>query len=386
MTATDIERPEPAAADATQDATQGDTLAAMQILLAANIPVLLWGDPGTGKTHTIEAFARRAGWETVSVIASIHDPTDFAGLPVRTDAGVVFEPPAWARRTAQGDGVSLVFFDEVNTAVPATQNALMRVVLEGRVGDLHLGDGVRFAAAANPPEHNSAAWDLSAPLANRFAHLDWPVSYQDWKAGYLGGWPDPEPLDLDAAAVDPHGREMVKWMQASFLATRPGLVCEVPDNATTARGWPSPRSWERLAECFAIADTAAASDEVRWLVASALVGDGAAAEYLAYLRNLDLPDPAELLAHPAGFGELQRSDRQLAALDAVVAAAAADPACWRDAFRVCIVAAGCGAPDIAAAAAMRLAHTKPATARLPPGHEVFAQILTDAGLLTDPDT
>ena len=382
MTAVKTDQPEPAVG-----VTQADTLAAMQILLAAGVPVLLWGDPGTGKTHTIEAFAHRAGWETVSVIASIHDPTDFAGLPVRTDAGVVFEPPAWARRTAAGDGVSLVFFDEVNTAVPATQNALMRVVLEGRVGDLHLGEGVRFAAAANPPQHNSAAWDLSAPLANRFAHLEWPVSYHDWKAGYLGGWPDPAPLHIDADAVDAHGLEMVKWMQASFLATRPALVCEVPDNATAnMRGWPSPRSWERLAECLAIADTAQTSAEVRLLVASALVGDGAAAEYLSYLRNLDLPDPAELLAHPAGFAELQRSDQQLAALDAVVAAAAEDPKRWRDAFRVCIVAASCGAPDIAASAAMRLAKTMPAAAALPPGYEVFTDILTDAGLLTDPDT
>ena len=383
MTAVETEQPE---ADPGVGVTQADTLAAMQILLAAGIPVLLWGDPGTGKTHTIEAFAQQAGWETVSVIASIHDPTDFAGLPVRTEAGVVFEPPAWARRTAQAGGVSLVFFDEVNTAVPATQNALMRVVLEGRVGDLHLGAGVRFAAAANPPQHNSAAWDLSAPLANRFAHLDWPVSYRDWKAGYLGGWPDPAPLHIDADAVDPHGLEMVKWMQASFLATRPALVCEVPDSTTNMRGWPSPRSWERLAECLAIADTAQTTDEVRLLVASALVGDGAAAEYLSYLRNLDLPDPAELLAHPAGFAELQRSDQQLAALDAVVAAAAEDPKRWRDAFRVCIVAASCGAPDIAASAAMRLAKTMPAAATLPAGYEVFTDILTDAGLLTDPDT
>ena len=382
MTAVKTDQPESAAVGV----TQADTLAAMQILLTANVPVLLWGDPGTGKTHTIEAFAHQAGWETVSVIASIHDPTDFAGLPVRTEAGVVFEPPAWARRTAAAAGMSLVFFDEVNTAVPATQNALMRVVLEGRVGDLHLGEGVRFAAAANPPEHNSAAWDLSAPLANRFAHLEWPVSYRDWKAGYLGGWPDPEPLDIDADAVDAHVLEMVKWMQASFLATRPALVCEVPEGATNMRGWPSPRSWERLAECLAIADTAQTSAEVRLLVASALVGDGAAAEYLSYLRNLDLPDPAELLAHPAGFGELQRSDQQLAALDAVVAAAAEDPKRWRDAFRVCIVAASCGAPDIAASAAMRLAKTMPAAAALPPGYEVFTDILTDAGLLTDPDT
>lgn len=367
-------------------ATQTDTLTAMQILLAAGVPVLLWGDPGTGKTHTIEAFARRAGWHTVSVIASIHDPTDFAGLPVRTDAGVVFEPPAWARRAAQGDGVSLVFFDEVSTATPATQNALMRVVLEGRVGDLRLGEGVRFAAAANPPSQNSAAWDLSAPLANRFAHLQWPVSFEDWKAGYLGGWPDPEPLDIDPGTVDPYSREMVRLLQASFLTTRPALVCDVPDNAAETRGWPSPRSWERLADCLAIADVAQVTDEVRLLVASALVGDGAAAEYLAYLRNLDLPDPSQLLEHPAGFGELQRTDQQLAALDAVVAAATTDPKRWRDAFRVCIVAAGCGAPDVAASAAIRLAEIKPTAVGLPPGHEVFAQILTDAGLLEDPDT
>ena len=367
-------------------ATQADTLAAMQILFAADIPVLLWGDPGTGKTHTIEAFAQRAGWQTVSVIASIHDPTDFAGLPVRTDAGVVFEPPAWARRTAEYDGVSLVFFDEVNTATPATQNALMRVVLKGRVGDLDLGEGVRFAAAANPPSQNSAAWDLSAPLANRFAHLDWPVGFEDWKAGYLSGWPAPEPFDLDPAAVDPYTAEMVKLLQTSFLATRPALLCEAPDNGAAPRGWPSPRSWERLAHCLAIADTAQVSDNVRLLIAAALVGDGAAVEYLAYLRNLDLPDPKELLAHPATFGELRRTDQQLAALDAVVAAAAANPKRWRDAFRVCIVAASCGAPDVAASAAMRLAQSKPAAAGLPPGHEVFAQILTDAGLLNDSNT
>lgn len=382
MTMTTQHRGGPAAAGATQT----DTLAAMQILLAAGIPVLLWGDPGTGKTHTIESFAKRAGWRTVSVIASIHDPTDFAGLPVRTEAGVVFEPPAWARRAAESDGVSLVFFDEVNTATPATQNALMRVVLEGRVGDLHLGDGVRFAAAANPPTQNSAAWDLSAPLANRFAHLQWPVAFEDWRAGYLGGWPDPEPLELDPSAVDPYSRQLVRLLQASFLATRPALVCEVPPSGAALRGWPSPRSWERLAECLAMADTAEVSDEVRLLVASALVGDGAAVEYLAYLSNLDLPDPRELLDHPAKFGELRRTDQQLAALDAVVAAAAADPERWSDAFKVCIVAAGCGAPDVAASAAMRLARAKPTAVSLPSGHEAFAQILTDADLLEDPDT
>ena len=50
------------------------------------------------------------------MIASLHEPTDFSGLPVRSPGGVVFEPPAWARQIADHPGERLVFFDEVNTA------------------------------------------------------------------------------------------------------------------------------------------------------------------------------------------------------------------------------------------------------------------------------
>lgn len=364
-------------------ATQQETLAAMQVLLTAEVPVLLWGDPGTGKTQTVESFAWEAGWHMESVIASLHDPTDFGGLPVRSESGVVFEPPAWARRVADCDGDCLVFFDEVNTATPATQNALMRVVLEGRVGELDLGAGVRFAAAANPPSQNSGAWDLSAPLANRFAHLDWPVTLEEWKTGYLGQWPTPAPLDAGSSRADAEAAAArFKVTQAAFLTSRPALLCAVPETDLMAsRGWPSPRSWERLARCLAAAEAAGASETVRMLIAAALVGEGTAAEYVAYLRNLDLPDPQRLLDDPGSFAELERSDQQFVALEAVLAAVAADPKRWRDGFTVCIAAAALGAPDVAAAVAARLVKIKPATTRLPSGYEVFAEILADAGLL-----
>ncbi len=363
-------------------ATQRETLAAMQVLLEAGVPVLLWGDPGTGKTQTVESFAREAGWHVESVIASLHDPTDFGGLPVRSDAGVTFEPPAWARRVAAHGGECLVFFDEVNTATPATQNALMRVVLEGRVGELDLGAGVRFVAAANPPAQNSGAWDLSAPLANRFAHLDWPVGLEEWKAGYLGGWPRLAPLDMVPSRASEAAEARFKVIQAAFLTSRPALLCAVPETDSMAsRGWPSPRAWERLARCLAVAEAASAGETVRMLIAAALVGEGAAAEYVAYLRNTDLPDPQRLLDDPGSFAELERSDQQFVALEAVLAAVAADTKRWRDGFSVCIAAAGLGAPDVAAAVATRLVEIKPAATRLPPGFEVFAEILADAGLL-----
>ena len=359
---------------------QAQALAAAQILLAAGVPVLFWGDPGTGKTETVERVAGAAGWHVETVVVSLHEATDFAGLPVRSDAGVVFDPPAWARTVAGHTGACLVFFDEVNTAPPAVQNALMRVILEGRVGPLHLGGDVRFVAAANPPEQNIGAWDLSAPLANRFAHLSWPVQYDEWRTGYLGGWADTAPLSIPPEAPDGLLVAAHKTAQADFLDARRHLLCDPPRAGTPAvYGWPSPRTWDRAARAMAMAEQAGASDEAVMLVASALLGAGTAIEYLAYEDNSDLPTTAELLANPRAFRHLKRSDLQHAALSAVVAAAREDLALWAKAFRVCIEAARRGAPDIAAAAAARLVDIKPDGTGLPKGHEVFTDILGRTG-------
>lgn len=383
MTDTTTETSGMAAGAAAEVEGQQQTLQAMQVLLSAGVPVLLWGDPGTGKTATVERYAAEMGWTMEPLIASLHDPTDFSGLPVRNGDTVVYVPPEWALRVAHSDEVSLVFLDEVNTAPPATQNALMRVVQENRVGYLCLGERVRFVAAANPVEQNSGAWDLSAPLANRFAHLDWPLRLDEWRSGYLDGWPDLAPLDIDTAAAAARGDvDRCRRQQTEFLTRRPQLLCDVPDTSTSPRGWPSPRSWERLALCTALAAAAGAADATLGLIAVALIGEAAAAEFLAYLENPDLPDPHHLLSDPSKFADIARSDQQLAVLNAVAAAAFEHPERWQDAFKVCIAAAETGAADIAAATAMRLAENKPPKANLPKGWEAFSEILTEAGLLT----
>lgn len=274
----------------TMPATQHDTLAALQVLLTAGVPVLLWGDPGTGKTATIERYAVEAGWSMQAVNASLHDPTDFSGLPVCNGKSVTYVPPEWAHEVAAHDGVSLVFLDEVNTAAPSTQNALMRVIQEHRVGYLHLGERVRFVAAANPAGQNGGTWELSVPLANRFAHLQWPLRSSEWLDGYLQGWPRLMALNMDDNTARPGNIRRQRRLQAAFLARYPQLLCDPPDSPASVRGWPSPRSWTRLAHCTALAEAAGASDTARALIASALVGEAAAAEFLAYVAIPDLPD------------------------------------------------------------------------------------------------
>jgi MoxR-like ATPase len=82
--------------------SQADALA---LAVAANLPVLLWGEPGIGKSATLGQLAGGLGLAMETVIASIHEPSDFSGLPVIGDDpardGVPMAPPDWAVRAAR---------------------------------------------------------------------------------------------------------------------------------------------------------------------------------------------------------------------------------------------------------------------------------------------
>ena len=73
------------------------------------------------------------------------------------------------------------------------------------------------------------------------------------------------------------------------------------------------------------ADAAKATDQARSALIRGAVGDGAGVEFLAWLVEMDLPDPEEVLANPAAFRLPERGDRAYAALAAVAAAVAAEP-------------------------------------------------------------
>jgi hypothetical protein len=353
---------------------------ALGVAVAARVPVLLWGAPGTGKTSAIRAMAQAMGLPCETVIASIREPSDFAGLPIVADGEVRFAPPAWARRLA-GAGHGLLFLDELSTAPPAVQAALLRVVLERAVGDLTLPDEVAVVAAANPPEQAADGWDLSAPLANRLCHLTWQTDPRSVADGLASGWAAPVvPALPDGWQTD---EVLARGLVAAFLHARPALACAPPtDPASAGRGWPSPRTWEMAARLMAAAGAAGTGDDARSALVRGAVGDGAGVEFLSWLIEMDLPDPEEVLADPASFRLPERGDRAYAALAAIAAAVAADPTPerWAAGWQV-LGRAASGAPDVAAVAARVLARCRPDGAALPAEIRLFAPVLRDAGLL-----
>ena len=355
------------------------TIEALGVAVAARVPVLRWGAPGTGKTSAIRAMSDELGLPCETVIASIREPSDFAGLPVVAEGKVAFAPPRWACHLAECDA-GILFLDEISTAPPAVQAALLRVVLERVVGDLELPAGIVVIAAANPPELAADGWDLSAPLANRFCHLDWPVESQAFAEGLTGGWGAPAvprlPDDWESQLA------LSRGLVAAFVSARPALTVAMPeDGAAQGRGWPSPRSWEMTSLLWTAATVAGASEQARAALVMGAVGQGAGLELLNWASEMDLPDPEEVLANPEAFVMPERGDRAYAALSAVAAAVADDPTQerWLAAWKVLARAAEKGA-DVAALAARVLAQCRPDGAAAPAELKVFAPVLREAGL------
>lgn len=367
--------------DSTTEPRPDSQLEALTLAVAADLPVLLWGEPGIGKTAALTQLAEALDLPLTTVIASVHEPSDFSGLPVVGDdpaeQGVPMAPPDWAVRLVRA-GRGLLFLDELSTAPPAVQAALLRLVLERRIGTLTLPPGVRIVAAANPRGSAADGWELSPPLANRFVHLQWIHDHEVVVRGLGGTWPRATLPRLDPAKL-PEAVDFARRAVCGLLAARPKLVHQLPSSEARRGGaWPSPRSWDMTLSLIAFATAAGSSRDVLSLLVRGTVGDGPGLELLASLDRMDLPDPETLLADPAGADLPERGDLRQAVLDGVVAAVRTRPdrSRWDAAWALLVRALETGAPDLVVVPATTLASLRREDWDVPASIEKLAGVVT----------
>lgn len=349
--------------DSTTEPRPDTQLEALTLAVAADLPVLLWGEPGIGKTAALQQLATALDLPLTTVIASVHEPSDFSGLPVvgadPAVEGVPMAPPDWAVRLVR-EGRGLLFLDELSTAPPAVQAALLRLVLERRVGALKLPPGIRIVAAANPRGSAADGWELSPPLANRFVHLKWLHDHDVVVRGLGGTWPRATLPELDPARLGA-AVAFARRAVCGFLTVRPALVHKLPEGELRRGGpWPSPRSWEMALSLIAFATAAGSSREVLSPLVRGTVGDGPGLELLAFLDRMDLPDAETLLADPAAATLPERGDLRQIVLDGVVEAVRRQPDRWRwdAAWALLVKALETGPPDLVVVPAGTLARLR----------------------------
>jgi MoxR-like ATPase len=204
------------------------------------------------------------------------DPVDLRGLPVVSGDRARWIAPDFLPRAAEpgGDSRGILFLDELAQAPLSVQNACLQLTLDRRIGEYVLPDGWSIVAASNRVEDRAGAGRITSALSGRFIHLDYDVDADDWQKWAL------------TAGIAPEVR--------AFLRYRPALLFSFDPKQASARAFASPRSWQFVSQIFATLP-----DEVRLPTVQGTVGEGPAAEFLAFVRIYrDLPDPRAIVAAP----------------------------------------------------------------------------------------
>ena len=357
-------------------------LRALAAAIRANVPVLVWGQPGVGKTAYLETLGTRNAFQVETVVGSIREASDFLGLPIEVDGQVRYAPPSWAERLAKASK-GLLFLDELTTAAPSVQRAMLRILQEREVGEMTLPPTVALVAAANPPAVAVDGWDLAAPVANRLMHLDWHFDADAWLDGVVTDFAyiDPPSLEAMLGVRTDVDAIRVKGAVTAFLKARPDLQLALPsDPALAGKGWPSPRSWTNTMAVLAELDRR--DEDGALLVLKGCVGEAAAVEYLAWLAANDLYDPEAVLADPKIVDWTARPDRIFALMASVVGLVRVrgDKGTWEKGMRVLVACAEAGRPDLAYPGARSLLNVVPEGAKCPQAAvEAFADLMRRSG-------
>lgn len=250
-------------------------------------PLMVWGPPGVGKSSVLRAVAEQEGIQFIDIRLAQREPVDLRGLPVPDGDQVRWLLSSdWPRDPASR---GIVLFDELTAADRTLQVAAYEILLDRRLGDLYrVPPGWLLVGAGNRAGDRAVATTMSSALANRFCHVELTPELDGWV-----GWANQQGLDP---------------LLAGFLRFRPALFIDM--SGALDRGWPSPRSWERVARELTLARATGLDDALLRLIVAGLVGQGPADELMAFRTITEEFDGHAILTGRSGWTVPTRADQR----------------------------------------------------------------------------
>lgn len=191
---------------------------------------------------------------------------------------------------------SILFMDEIVQAPGSIQAAALQITLDRKSGTYTLPDGVDIAAAGNRKSDRAGVNSMLTPLSSRFNHFHFDIPSSEEFTEFMteSSW-SPELI--------------------SYHKFRPEAVFDFsPDtligNAETAEStFPCPRTWEFVNDMLMSIGPDDGKEVYEDTLAQfeGLVGSGAAAEFIAFLRSfMNLPDVMLVLEGKTTAKEMQK--------------------------------------------------------------------------------
>lgn len=282
--------------------------------------VTLLGPPGVGKSSTAHAIADRmeayenrkreehgeeGGAKALRIFLDLSSmlPEDLNGLP-KTDGPVTrYVPHSWLRDVCEPDAFGILVVDDLPAAAQALQVAARQLSLERRIHDHILSPRVAIMVTGNRREDKSAAATLPAHFRNSVCLLEIDPDLEEWRKWYA---------NFEVG----QNEERLPSVIPAFLQYKQGTTfSQLPKDADALGAFATPRSWTLLAHQYNVARRT----NVLFEVASGLVGQGNATEFMAFSRICDeLVNPEKILDDP--HGSIPDPEEFATQLDRVIAA------------------------------------------------------------------
>lgn len=248
----------------------------LKSLIGINRAVLITGAPGGGKTTVVRQVASDLGLQYIEK----HLPTmlveDF-GIPYPNHETntLSYRIPDWfpakGGKWDNGKG-GVLCFDDRNQGDNSLQKVLANIIQARTLHGVPMADGWSVVSTGNRQSDRSGANRVLAHLANRETMIPFETHLDDWSR-----WATDNGIDHRVH---------------SFLRYRPNLLHDFDPQRDQN---PTPRSWaEGVAALMPVV-----SPEAQYEVFTGAVGEGAASEFVGFLRVFaELPDLREIFAAP----------------------------------------------------------------------------------------
>ena len=170
-----------------------------------------------------------------------------------------------------GKAEAILALEEFNSAPPSVMAAAYQLILDRRLGDYCVPDGVMLLAMGNRDSDKGVTFKLPKPVANRFVHVEMVEHIDDWLAWSV------------VAGIHP---DIV-----GYLARWPSKLLDFqPDSPV--HSFATPRSWEMVSK---IVSRPMSADVTRALVCGA-IGTAIGTEFLLHRQFMeDMPDAQSIL-------------------------------------------------------------------------------------------
>lgn len=250
----------------------------LHIASGLQIPLMIWGQPGVGKSDAIKQAAAIEGALVVDIRLSQYDSVDLRGLPSLDDDTTVWNMPSTipfvGNDAFPDDKLIYLFFDEINSAMPSVMAVAYQIVLDRACGEHVLKPNVRIMAAGNREGDKGVTNKMPLPLADRFCHVELGVSAD--------------------ALIDYMVRQNAPAELIGFMSFRKPLASTF-DPTKPDKVFATPRSWMRVAKVFA----APIPDTAKHTAIAGIVGEGPAVEFWQFVEVMSKIVPiSRILSDP----------------------------------------------------------------------------------------